>query len=104
MTALDRYDFALANIRELFRKKNAQYGDSAFYTGEDHSPFKWWMRFSDVSRKFTRLEQLTRIVTTPTHSQHEKMLVDEAREKLIDDYKDLANYAIIAVAVLEEAE
>ncbi len=92
------FDDTVSELAKIFNDKNDLYGDSAFYTGEDGSPFKWWMRFSDVSRKFTRLEQLTIGATAIPPDELNEM----AKAKLIDDYKDLAIYAIIAIAVLED--
>jgi len=89
---------AITGLAEIFIEKQKQYGDSAFHIGEPGSPFKWWMRFSDVSRKFTRLERLTMLATDPEATAAFRVA---AKDKLIDDYKDLAIYAIIAVAVLE---
>lgn len=96
------FENSISELAKIFNDKNDLYGDSAFYTGEPGSPFKWWMRFSDVSRKFTRLEQLTQLATIPIHLEEHNGQRKEARDKLIDDYKDLAIYAIIAVIVLEE--
>jgi len=97
-----KFDDAISVLAKIFKAKNDQYGDSAFETGTTGSPFKWWMRFSDVSRKFTRLESLTQLASGPTRSNHEKMMRDAAKLKLVDDYRDLAIYAIIAMIVLGE--
>ena len=92
--SLNKFDEVSFHLREMFIDKNALYGDSAFYIGHTIK-FPYWLRLSDVLRKTARLESLT-----------EKAIHDdkEAQKKLIDDYKDLAIYAIIAVAVLEEQE
>ncbi len=94
------FNDVISELAKIFIEKNDLYGDSAFYTGEPGSPFKWWMRFSDVSRKFTRLEQLTIGATAIPPDELNEM----AKIKLIDDYKDLAIYAIIAVAVLDRSD
>ena len=85
----------IVELQDKFREKNRQYGDSAFKNNENVPSFQLWMRLSDIRRKTTRLDQLTHLA-----SQGDR----EALDKLIDDYKDLAIYAIIAVAVLEEAQ
>lgn len=86
---------ALRGIYSLFLKKNKQYGDSAFENNPEVPSFQLWMRLSDVRRKTVRLDQLTSLAASGD---------SEALKKLIDDYKDLANYAVIAVAVLEKEE
>ena len=86
------FDDVILELQKIFKHKNALYGNSAFYTGDVPS-FKYWMRLSDIRRKTTRLDQLTDMAIQG---------VPKARKKLIADYKDLAIYAIIAVAVLEE--
>lgn len=92
MTPVERYERAVDEIYQLFLKKNEQYGDSAFEDRPGITNFQLWMRLSDIRRKTTRLDRLT---DAAAHGNA------EALAKLIDDYKDLANYAIIAVAVLE---
>jgi len=97
-----KFDDQIHALAKIFNAKNEQYGDSAFEIGDHDSSFKWWMRFSDVSRKFTRLEQLTTLAAGPVRTDAEHEFRFNAREKLVDDYRDLAIYAIIAVIVLEE--
>jgi len=89
------FDNAISRLRKIFREKNAQYGDSAFENDPGVSSFQLWMRLSDIRRKTTRLNNLTDAAARGNR---------ESLDKLIDDYKDLAIYAIIAVAVLEEVE
>ena len=81
-------------ICNLYLRK-AQYGDSAFEHDPGVSSFQLWMRLSDIRRKTTRLNSLTDLAARGDPN---------ALDKLIDDYKDLAIYAIIAVAVLEEGQ
>ena len=88
---INRWEDVIRQLREVFKQKNTMYGESAFYEGEIPE-FKYWMRLSDIRRKSTRLDKLTDLAARGDQ---------EARRKLISDYKDLANYAIIAVAVLE---
>jgi len=89
------FEAVISGLRKIFREKNKQYGDSAFENDPGVSAFQLWMRLSDIRRKTTRLNQLTDLAARGDHG---------ALDKLIDDYKDLAIYAIIAVAVLEEVE
>jgi hypothetical protein len=78
-------------LRDMLRDKLKQYGTNRY---EAHNrDFNLWMAYCDVYRKFLRLEDLTRAASTGTES---------AVPKLIDDYKDLANYAIMAIQILEE--
>ena len=87
------FEAVIFELREIFDSKNKQYGDSAFEDDPGVSSFQLWMRLSDIRRKTTRLNQLTDAAARGDH---------DALVKLIDDYKDLAIYAIIAVAVLED--
>jgi len=89
------FENVISELREIFSSKNKQYGDSAFENDQTVSHFQLWMRLSDIRRKTTRLNQLTDAAARGNH---------DALVKLIDDYKDLAIYAIIAVAVLEEGK
>ncbi len=89
------FDGVISGLAKIFERKNEQYGDSAFEHSEDAPSFQLWMRLSDVRRKTTRLDRLTDLAVRGN---------EKALAKLIDDYKDLAIYAIIAVAVLERGE
>lgn len=81
-------------VKELERttiQKLNQYGIDRY---KQHNPvFHLWMCFSDVYRKMLRLERLT---------VHAADGSETAMKKLIDDYKDIANYAIMAVQILEK--
>lgn len=81
------------DLFDTFQHKNRQYGDSAFERNDAIESFQFWMRLSDVRRKTTRLDQLTNLAARGDR---------DAYLKLIDDYRDLAVYAIIAVMVLED--
>lgn len=83
----------LSDLFDLFAEKNRQYGNSAFKNNENVPAFQLWMRLSDVRRKTVRLDQLTHLAAQGDH---------DALEKLIDDYRDLAVYAVIAIMVLED--
>jgi len=94
-----RYREIQEELVEIFHYKLDQYGSSRY---EEHSEqFNYWMCFSDVHRKTLRLEELTRlsldIITQPNSAK-------AARVKLVSDYKDIANYAIMAVQILEERD
>jgi hypothetical protein len=89
------FENVISGLRKIFKDKNAAYGNSAFEHDPGVSSFQLWMRLSDVRRKTTRLNQLTDCAARGNR---------DSLDKLIDDYKDLAIYAIIAVAVLEEIE
>lgn len=90
------FDQVTLELSEIANAKVRQYGNSRY---EQHSDqFNYWMCFSDVHRKTLRLEELTRIALLESEGRH------IARKKLIDDYKDIANYAIMAVQILEESD
>ena len=89
-----KWEAVIDKLRRVTMKKIQQYGTSRY---DGHSDgFNLWMCFSDVYRKTLRLENLT--VLTVDCEDH------VARAKLIDDYKDIANYAIMAVQILEEKD
>jgi hypothetical protein len=81
---------------ETISRKAALYGWSRF---DSHSEqFDYWMCFSDVHRKTLRLEQLTvGALSLPPDEFN-----DRCKAKLLDDYKDIANYAIMAIIILED--
>jgi len=99
-----RYREIQEELAEIFHYKIDQYGPSRY---EKHSDqFNYWMCFSDVHRKTLRLEQLT--ITALSDIEQGSVAhgydVKIAKEKLISDYKDIANYAIMAVQILEERD
>ena len=86
---LNDYADVQLELFKLTQEKINQYGTSRY---NNHSPlFNLWMCFSDVWRKVLRLEKLT---------HHAVQKDDEALDKLIDDYRDIANYATMAVQIL----
>jgi predicted metal-binding protein len=65
--------------------KCISYGENR-YDPANSAEFNQWMCYSDVYRKFIRLEQ---------------QMKNSSVEDLIETYSDLANYAIMAVQLLE---
>lgn len=57
-----------------------------------------WLAYSDVWKKFIRLEKLTEGACDPARENRIKVM-----KKLRDDYMDIANYAIDAIAMIDEA-
>ncbi len=92
-SVLLNWEKVIDKLRRITMKKILLYGTSRY---EPRSKlFDFWMCFSDVHRKTLRLEKLTKDASAG----------DMAAElKLIDDYKDIANYAIMAVQILEGDE
>jgi hypothetical protein len=78
----------------VIEQKAHLYGWSRF--GPHSDQFNYWMCFSDIHRKTLRLEMLTEQALRNSSTNI------NAREKLIDDYRDIANYAIMAIIILEE--
>ena len=90
------------NLLNIVADKLTAYGTERY--DEAHSDeFNLWMCFSDVYRKILRLERLTRTAAMDSKGCGDLIKIKAAaRKKLIDDYKDIANYAIMAVQILEE--
>lgn len=87
-------------LNDIFNEKLAQYGTGMY---EEHSDnFKYWAAFFNIRRKTLRLERLTELSLGDFELNGQE--IEESRAKLIDDYKDIANYAIMAVQILEERE
>ncbi len=91
-----RYAEIIDELYTVFDQKLNQYGTGMY---EEHSDaFKYWSSYFNIRRKTLRLETLT------IHAQGSDGFAKESRAKLIDDYKDIANYAIMAVQILEEKD
>lgn len=88
-----KYLLVQEDLFQTFASKIHQYG-IGMYEGNSE-PFRYWAAYFNIRRKSLRLEQMTELAI-------EGSLV--ARDKLIDDYKDIANYAIMAVQILEEKD
>jgi len=87
-----RYAEITDELYTIFSSKLEQYGTGMYE--EQGWGFRRWGAFFNVRRKTLRLHQLTIRAADDTH----------ALEKLIDDYKDIANYAIMAVQILEDKD
>ena len=87
-----RYGEIVDGLYSVFDWKLEQYGTGMY---EDHSKsFRFWAAYFNIRRKTLRLERLTELALSEGSGDIEL--------KLIDDYKDIANYAIMAVQILEE--
>jgi len=98
-----QWDDVITDLRNIFIEKIRLYGIGRYQKFGDE--FNYWMCFSDVYRKTLRLEQLTIIALSDIQQgacSYSGSDVKEAQAKLIDDYKDIANYAIMAVQILEK--
>ena len=94
---LHEFDTVICDLRCMVEDKLDQYGTSRY--GGHSDAFNYWMCFSDIHRKILRLEALTSLACSVSANSKD---IERAREKLIDDYKDIANYAIMAVQVLKK--
>ena len=94
-----QYAEVIDELYDIFAAKIDQYGTDR-YEGHDDQ-FNYWMCFSDIYRKTLRLKRLTEISLFAKDALKER---NEARAKLIDDYKDIANYAIMAIQILEKTD
>jgi hypothetical protein len=79
------------------------YGDKKYYDSIRSTNVGMWISFSDVNKKFVRLLKLTEIVTMINNKYDEKFELKrlEAIRKLRDDYLDLINFSVDAVAIIE---
>ena len=78
-------------LYDIFCQKIEQYGTKMYSAHTVH--FKYWAAYFNVRRKTLRLEKLTNLSINGDAP---------ARAKLLSDYKDLANYAIMAIQILED--
>lgn len=83
----ERFLAVLAELSNLRSEKLAEYGDER-YREQDPVTVRW-MCYSDVYRKYVRLRQQMERVDT---------------EGLRETYRDLANYAIMAVQELDRLD
>lgn len=79
------------NLATLRLEKVIDYGDSRYKNLELDKDL--WMCFSDVNRKTIRLEQLTKSVNKGDTA---------AMKVLSENYKDLTNYGLMGVQILEQ--
>lgn len=78
------YERTIAHLAEIRLNKCIQYGEARYDPAMDTTK-QLWLCYSDVYRKFIRLDQQMATGTT---------------EDLLETYQDLANYAIMAVQLL----
>lgn len=90
---IEHYALIQYRLKLTFKEKIQAYGIK-MYHGQSQN-FRYWAAFFNCRRKTLRLEQLTLDATKGDV---------KAREKLLSDYKDLANYAIMAIQILEGEE
>lgn len=87
---LDRHAAICSELTELYRRKNADYGDSFHKTFLEEGVAMSRIRLSDKLERFKRL----------TKSGEQNVKDESVRDTLID----LANYAIMTILELEEKE
>jgi hypothetical protein len=85
------YECILKGIAEIREEKVRLYGESA-YNGTDPDE-DCLERMLDIKRKFCRLQQLTRLLRAGDLT---------ALPLLVDAYRDIANYAVMGVQILEK--
>ena len=82
-------------LNQLYTRKNHDYGDSFHQTFVEEGMAMPRIRLGD---KFSRFKTLSRI--SPTDSAQQQVTDESIRDTLLD----LANYAIMTVLELDEAE
>lgn len=85
------YESIISDLAEQRLAKIKLYGESRYE--EKDEEFDLWMCFSDVHRKYIRLRQLTKLAR-----QGDK----EAINSLVDAYRDIANYGIMGIQIIEK--
>lgn len=85
-----RYTKIVNEMYEIYKAKNADYGDSVHDTFLKYGLLSFLVRMED---KISRLRSLT------LKSKKEQRVKNES---ILDTLKDLANYAILAIIELEE--
>ena len=88
---VERHKDLCLGLNELYAKKNHDYGDSFHTTFEEEGMAMARIRLSD---KLNRFKSLSR-------QENEQRVTDES---IKDTLLDLANYAIMTVLEMEEAE
>ncbi len=88
MTNVEKHRVLLEEIAEVYKDKNHKYGDS----------------FANTVRKYGFISSLTRM--GDKFARIENIILGKAEEdeeeRLVDSLKDLANYCLMTVMVLEE--
>lgn len=90
-TKVERHKDLCLSLNTLYEKKNHDYGDSFHTTFEEEGMAMARIRLSD---KLNRFKSLSR-------QENEQRVTDES---IKDTLLDLANYAIMTVLEMEEAE
>lgn len=85
-----RYTKIVNEMYEIYKAKNADYGDSVHDTFLKYGLLSFLVRMED---KISRLRSLT------LKSKKEQRVKNES---ILDTLKDLANYAILAIIELED--
>lgn len=85
-----RYTKIVNEMYEIYKAKNADYGDSVHDTFLKYGLLSFLVRMED---KISRLRSLT------LKGKKEQRVKNES---ILDTLKDLANYAILAIIELEE--
>jgi hypothetical protein len=94
-----RYEEVLNNIAWTRLEKCALYGEKRYE--ENALDFNLWMCFSDVYRKYIRLEQLTKDVN---RLEEGTVAFNNSFNALKDAYLDIANYGINGYQILTNEE
>ena len=90
-----RHQAVCDELNKLYARKNHDYGDSFHQTFVEEGLAMARIRLGD---KFSRFKTLSRI--SPTDSAQQQVTDESIRDTLLD----LANYAIMTVLELDEAE
>lgn len=85
-----RYTKIVNEMYEIYKAKNADYGDSVHNTFLEYGLLSFLVRMED---KISRLRSLT------LKGKKEQRVKNES---ILDTLQDLANYAILAIIELEE--
>ena len=84
------YERVLNELADMRLEKVIQYGEDRY--AEDDLSVNMLMCYSDIYRKHIRLKKLSFNFENPDI------------ESLLDTYRDLANYAVMAIQILERYE
>lgn len=87
---IQKHKELLLELHETYKEKNQKYGDSFTETVEKYGLIASLTRMHD---KFSRIEN---IITQKAE--------DDEDERLVDSLKDLANYCLMTVMVLENED
>lgn len=85
------YEIIACDLAEQRMAKCKLYGESRYE--ENDKEFDLWMCFSDIHRKYIRLRQLTQLAREGD---------GQAINALLDAYRDIANYGIMGIQILNK--